>query len=280
MTIKEIAQLCGVSRGTVDRVLNHRGKVKPDTEALILRTIHRMGYTKNIAGKALTVKKNAPVFGALVSSEGNPFFDDVIAGFRKAEEELVDYGVTVLLKTMRDLADKLAAEGVSADDLDRALKPTLSQIEKSKRDNKYWLGTVLAQSQADPKRVELIRGRDADLKTITADEINNAIVATKNGYVVRLSDIGKAAMGYEDVSSYVYINGEPGVYVSITKQSGSNTVSVAIASGRASVRCSAIVSASSNSAAITAMNNRSIAAMNARRKRLSGSPWTVAHNGL
>ena len=101
VTIKEIAQLCGVSRGTVDRVLNHRGKVKPETEALILRTIHRMGYTKNIAGKALTVRKNAPVFGALVSSEGNPFFDDVIAGFRKAEEELVDYGITVLLKTMR-----------------------------------------------------------------------------------------------------------------------------------------------------------------------------------
>ena len=110
MTIKEIAQLCGVSRGTVDRVLNHRGKVKPDTEALILRTIHRMGYTKNIAGKALTVKKNAPVFGALVSSEGNPFFDDVIAGFRKAEEDLNDYGVTVMLKTMRgyDVARQLS----------------------------------------------------------------------------------------------------------------------------------------------------------------------------
>lgn len=58
-------------------------------------------------------------------------------------------------------------------------------------------------------------------------EINDAIVATKNGYVVRLSDIGKAELGYEDVSSYVYINGESGVYVSVTKQSGSNTVSVA-----------------------------------------------------
>ncbi|MEA4929813.1 MAG: LacI family DNA-binding transcriptional regulator [Candidatus Limiplasma sp.] len=121
MTIKEIAQLCGVSRGTVDRVLNHRGKVKPETEALILRTIHRMGYTKNIAGKALTVKKSAPVFGALVSSEGNPFFDEVIAGFRKAEEELVDYGVTVLLKTMRGydvdrqltLIDELAEAGMT-----------------------------------------------------------------------------------------------------------------------------------------------------------------------
>jgi LacI family transcriptional regulator len=121
MTIKEIAQLCGVSRGTVDRVLNHRGKVKPDTEALILRTIHRMGYTKNIAGKALTVRKNAPVLGALVSSEGNPFFDEVVTGFRKAEEELADYGVTVLLKTMRGydvqrqltLIDELTDAGIA-----------------------------------------------------------------------------------------------------------------------------------------------------------------------
>lgn len=121
MTIKEIAQICGVSRGTVDRVLNHRGKVKPETEALILRTIDRMGYAKNIAGKALTVKRSAPVFGALVSSEGNPFFDDVIAGLRKAEEELSDYGVTVLLKTMRgydverqlQLIDQLRGAGMA-----------------------------------------------------------------------------------------------------------------------------------------------------------------------
>ena len=34
MTIKEIARLCGVSRGTVDRVLNKRGKVKPETEEI------------------------------------------------------------------------------------------------------------------------------------------------------------------------------------------------------------------------------------------------------
>ena len=45
MTIKEIARICGVSRGTVDRVVNNRGKVKPETEALILKTIEEMGYT-------------------------------------------------------------------------------------------------------------------------------------------------------------------------------------------------------------------------------------------
>ena len=36
-------------------------------------------------------------------------------------------------------------------------------------------------------------------------------------------------MGYKDKSSEVYINGQPGVYVSLTKQSGKNTVTVAAA---------------------------------------------------
>ena len=59
------------------------------------------------------------------------------------------------------------------------------------------------------------------------EEINNTVIKTINGYNVKLSDIGKAFMGYEDASSVVYINGEPGVYVSVTKQSGSNSVTVA-----------------------------------------------------
>ena len=61
----------------------------------------------------------------------------------------------------------------------------------------------------------------------TVDEINNTVITTVNGYDVKLSDIGNAFMGYEDASSTVYINGEPGVYVSITKQSGTNSVTVA-----------------------------------------------------
>ena len=66
MTIKEIARICGVSRGTVDRVVNNRGKVKPETQALILQTIAEHGYTKNIVGRALTVKKTEPVIGVIL----------------------------------------------------------------------------------------------------------------------------------------------------------------------------------------------------------------------
>ena len=100
MTIKEIARICGVSRGTVDRVVNRRGRVKPETEEMILRVIAEHGYTKNTVAQALTVKKKEPVIGVILCSEGNPFFDDVIEGFKKAEIDLKDYGVSMILKTM------------------------------------------------------------------------------------------------------------------------------------------------------------------------------------
>lgn len=78
----------------------------------------------------------------------------------------------LLLKTMRDLADTLATEGATADELDRAIKPTLGELEQTLRQNSYWLGTVLSKSQQDPERLELARNREADYKSITLEEIN------------------------------------------------------------------------------------------------------------
>ncbi len=59
------------------------------------------------------------------------------------------------------------------------------------------------------------------------EDINNTVIATVNGYAVKLSDVGTAFMGYADATNIVSINGEPGIYVSITKQSGSNSITVA-----------------------------------------------------
>jgi zinc protease len=95
----------------------------------------------------------------------------------------------LLLKTMRDLADTFSTQGATADELDRALKPTLGMLDKSLRDNSYWLGTVLSQSQADPKRLELARGRDADYRSITLAEINalaKKYLAAENALLVTI----------------------------------------------------------------------------------------------
>jgi zinc protease len=78
----------------------------------------------------------------------------------------------VLLETLRREADELARKGATADELDRALKPTLGMLEKTLRDNSYWLNTVLSRSQAEPERLDHARKRDADYKSINLKEIN------------------------------------------------------------------------------------------------------------
>jgi predicted Zn-dependent peptidase len=77
-----------------------------------------------------------------------------------------------LLETMSTIADDLSKNGATADELDRALKPALGILEKSLRDNNYWLNTVMSQSQTDPIRLDLARNRDADYRSITLEEIN------------------------------------------------------------------------------------------------------------
>ena len=74
VTIKQIAELCGVSRGTVDRVLNKRGNVKPEKEKLIVEMAKKLNYHPNPAGKALAARKKHPVLGVLIASEGVQFF--------------------------------------------------------------------------------------------------------------------------------------------------------------------------------------------------------------
>ena len=44
-TMKDIAKQAGVSRGTVDRVLNNRGHVNPDTERIIREIATELKYS-------------------------------------------------------------------------------------------------------------------------------------------------------------------------------------------------------------------------------------------
>ena len=47
VTIKDIAAAVGVSRGTVDRVINHRGGVSEEVAARVEQAVEEMGYFPN-----------------------------------------------------------------------------------------------------------------------------------------------------------------------------------------------------------------------------------------
>lgn len=97
-TIKEIAELAGVSRGTVDRVLNNRGSVNEETAENIRRIIRQLDYKPNRAGIALAAQKKKYLIGVILFSRKNPFFDDVMQGFSDKAEELSLYGCQISVK--------------------------------------------------------------------------------------------------------------------------------------------------------------------------------------
>ncbi len=119
-TIKEIATLAGVSRGTVDRVLNHRGDVNPQTAEKILEIVRALDYKPNKAGIVLAAQKKNLKLGVVLLGIGNPFFDDVLSGVYEKARELDGYNCSVLIRQTEysldeqlSAIDDLLSEGIS-----------------------------------------------------------------------------------------------------------------------------------------------------------------------
>lgn len=140
-TIKEIATLAGVSRGTVDRVLNHRGDVNPQTEEKILQIIRDLDYRPNKAGIVLAAQKKNLKLGVVLLGVGNPFFDDVLSGVHEKEQELAGYNCSILvrqteysLKQQLDAIDSLLSEGIDGLAIspynDRAVRDKINSLSE------------------------------------------------------------------------------------------------------------------------------------------------------
>lgn len=120
VTLKQIAELAGVSRGTVDRALYNRGRVNPEVAARIRAIAEELGYQPNRAGRALALQKNPIKIGVIVQSVETPFMVQVLKGVQQATEELAKLGVQILRKEIRGISadqeitaiEELVQEGI------------------------------------------------------------------------------------------------------------------------------------------------------------------------
>jgi HAE1 family hydrophobic/amphiphilic exporter-1 len=64
-------------------------------------------------------------------------------------------------------------------------------------------------------------------RILDSAQFNQITVATRNGYVVKVSDIGKAEDSYQEPRSAARLDGVPSVTLIVAKQSGVNTVATA-----------------------------------------------------
>jgi LacI family transcriptional regulator len=107
ITIKDIAELAGVSTATVSYVINNVGRINEETRKRILKIIEEVGYTPNVTARNLAKQKNN-VIGILVSVfkdekatvlTDNPFFIEFLAN---AHYKAVEHGYSILITDYSD----------------------------------------------------------------------------------------------------------------------------------------------------------------------------------
>ena len=89
-TMKNIAELLGISIGTVDRALKNRGRISESTRQQVLETADKLGYrvTGSAVGQPLHVV-------AIYPAKNEAFFNEISRGMSAALQEVSGMGVTL-----------------------------------------------------------------------------------------------------------------------------------------------------------------------------------------
>jgi DNA-binding LacI/PurR family transcriptional regulator len=92
ITIDEIAEMAGVSKTTVSRVLNNKPDVKPETREQIHSLIAKYDFKPNAMAKAFSIQKSHSI-GLIIPHEAtyifsNPFYVEVMRGVSTEVDKL------------------------------------------------------------------------------------------------------------------------------------------------------------------------------------------------
>ena len=112
-------------------------------------------------------------------------------------------------------AEKMRAYGVTADDVVRAVHNEHAEIPGGRMETGGGRNEFGIKTKAEAG---------------TSTEFASLVIAyRKNGMATRIGDVARIEDGLEDERSYAQLNGRPGVSLEVRKQSGGNTVKVALA---------------------------------------------------
>ncbi len=118
VTLQQIADAAGVSRGTVDRALNHRGRIRPEVAENIQQIAKDMGYQPSLAGRALVMSKKKFKIGMIIHSIDTPFMQELAEGAEDARSEVESLGTTV---------DIFRVNGVDVDEISDLMQKMIEE---------------------------------------------------------------------------------------------------------------------------------------------------------
>jgi zinc protease len=145
----------------------------PTTDRSDIRVARRLQILASIFSDKLRERIREEL-GESYSPRASAAFSDVFPGYGYifaniliAPSQADKVGVSI-----REIAATLQKDGVTADDVERAKKPLLAAIEDQRRNNTYWLSTVVATAQRDPRRLDWARSMVADFQAVTQPELD------------------------------------------------------------------------------------------------------------
>lgn len=100
-TINDVAREANVSRGTVDRVLNHKGSVSKNTENKVQEAIKRLNYKRSAVASALAQHKKKIKIGIIYPDVEHFFWKEVNKGIKIAKNNFQSLGVEIIVKTTK-----------------------------------------------------------------------------------------------------------------------------------------------------------------------------------
>jgi zinc protease len=84
---------------------------------------------------------------------------------------------SVVADAVKEISRDILENGVSAEDLERSLKPILTSIKDYRRTNTYWLDRVMTDSLRHPQQLDWSRSFEADYAAITVEDIRKVAAA-------------------------------------------------------------------------------------------------------
>lgn len=103
--IQLIAKIAGVSIGTVDRALHGRGGIKEATRQRILEIARRIGYTPNLAARALSAARAGARIGVCIPREIHFFYDQLWSGVLEEEKRVSQLGIEFVNRAVPTLGE-------------------------------------------------------------------------------------------------------------------------------------------------------------------------------
>jgi LacI family transcriptional regulator len=174
LTIKDLARICGVSVGTVDRALRDRPGIHATTREKVLAAVREHGYTPNIIARSLRTRRSWEI-GLIVHDLENEFFAELVNAVQETAWQR-GYFLQVAVSRRQPARERSALEHMAARSVD---------------------GILLFPTSVDPGFDAFLRGLGRPIVTI-ANRVGAAwpFVGLRDRAILRAATADIIARGY------------------------------------------------------------------------------------